>query len=139
MIKFGGGETPEDIEAHEWLKFGFDTDAPPEIKEKINQTLSEWEDVEVSNSSLTNIEVNAVGVNKAAAIEKVCERIGITMDQVMTAGDSLNDIKMIELAGLGIAMGNAQEPVKKAADWVTASNDEDGVALAIEKWVLSST
>lgn len=46
---------------------------------------------------------------------------------------------MIELAGLGIAMGNAQEPVKKAADWVTASNDEDGVALAIEKWVLSST
>ncbi len=136
--KIWRGETPEDIEAHEWLKFGFDTDAP-EIKEKINQTLSEWEDVEVSNSSLTNIEVNAVGVNKAAAIEKVCERIDITMDQVMTAGDSLNDIKMIELAGLGIAMGNAQEPVKKAADWVTASNDEDGVALAIEKWVLSST
>ncbi len=77
--------------------------------------MSEWEDVEVSNSSLTNIEVNAVGVNKAAAIEKVCERIGITMDQVMTAGDSLNDIKMIELAGLGIAMGNAQEPVKKSS------------------------
>jgi len=54
----------------------------------------------------------------------------------MAVGDSLNDIAMIEGAGLGVAMGNAQETVKKAADWVTSTNNEDGVAKAIVQWVL---
>ncbi|WP_058306081.1 Cof-type HAD-IIB family hydrolase [Gracilibacillus massiliensis] len=129
------GEVPEDILAHEWLKFGFDTkDAA--TKEKIMNVIESWEEVELSNSSPTNIEVNAVGVNKAAAIEVVCERLGINMSQVMAMGDSLNDIKMIEQAGLGVAMGNAQETVKEKADWQTLSNDQDGVAKAIEEWIL---
>lgn len=129
------GEVPNDILAHEWLKFGFDT-KDPETKGKIMETIESWEEIELSNSSPTNIEVNAVGVNKAAAIEVVCERIGISMSQVMAMGDSLNDIKMIEQAGLGIAMGNAQEEVKKVADWETTTNDQDGVARAIEEWIL---
>ncbi|WP_228275745.1 Cof-type HAD-IIB family hydrolase [Gracilibacillus oryzae] len=135
--KIWRGEVPEDINAHEWLKFGFDT-TTPEMKEKLMETLGGWEDIELSNSSPTNIEVNAVGVNKAAAIEVVCERLGITMDQVMACGDSLNDIKMIQQAGVGVAMGNAQEAVKKAADWSTATNNDDGVAKAIEKFVLKN-
>ncbi|WP_130860238.1 MULTISPECIES: Cof-type HAD-IIB family hydrolase [Gracilibacillus] len=129
------GEVPTDLLAHQWLKFGFDTNDPT-TKELIVKTLAEWDDVEVSNSSPTNIEVNAIGVNKAAAIETICERLGITMNQVMAVGDSLNDIKMIEEAGLGIAMGNAQEPVKKVANQQTAANTQDGVAQAIERWVL---
>ncbi|UOQ48883.1 Cof-type HAD-IIB family hydrolase [Gracilibacillus caseinilyticus] len=129
------GEVPEDLLVHQWLKFGFDTDNP-ETKEKIIKTISSWNDIEVSNSSPTNIEVNAVGVNKAAAIEVVCKKIGITMSQVMAMGDSLNDIKMIMEAGTGVAMGNAQDEVKQAADWVTEANHQDGVAKAIEKWVL---
>ncbi|UOQ84539.1 Cof-type HAD-IIB family hydrolase [Gracilibacillus salinarum] len=129
------GEVPEDLLVHQWLKFGFDTDNP-ETKEKIVKTISSWNDIEVSNSSPTNIEVNAVGVNKAAAIEVVCERIGINMSQVMSMGDSLNDIKMIKEAGTGVAMGNAQDEVKQAADWITTTNNQDGVAKAIEKWVL---
>ncbi|WP_163539514.1 Cof-type HAD-IIB family hydrolase [Gracilibacillus sp. YIM 98692] len=129
------GEVPTDIDAHQWLKFGFDTDNH-EVKEEIIRTIEEWGEVEWSNSSLTNIEVNALGVNKAAAIEIVADRLGLKMDQVMAVGDSLNDIKMIKKAGLGIAMGNAQDEVKKASNWVTASNREDGVAKAIEKWVL---
>ncbi len=129
------GEGPEDVLTHQWLKFGFDTE-DPETKKKIMEVIESWEEVELSNSSPTNIEVNAVGVNKAAAIEVVCERLGITMSQVMAMGDSLNDIKMIEQAGLGIAMGNAQETVKEVADWQTTSNDQDGVAHAIKEWVL---
>jgi hydroxymethylpyrimidine pyrophosphatase-like HAD family hydrolase len=58
------------------------------------------------------------------------------MKNVMAVGDSLNDLAMIEEAGLGIAMGNAQEIVKQAASWVTSSNNEDGVAVAIRKWAL---
>ncbi|MDL4841803.1 Cof-type HAD-IIB family hydrolase [Aquibacillus rhizosphaerae] len=129
------GELPDQLEAHEWLKFGFDTDNPS-VKQVIIDELAKHSTLEVSNSSQTNIEVNAVGINKAVAIEKVCEHIGITLNEVMTVGDSLNDIKMIEAAGLGIAMGNAQEQVKEAADWVTGKNTENGVAQAIKHWVL---
>lgn len=129
------GEIPEDLGAHDWLKFGFDL--PNEkVRDTILEELSKEERIELSNSSPTNIEINAEGINKARAVEKVCGELGITMDQVITMGDSLNDIKMIEEAGLGIAMGNAQEEVKKAADWITGKNDEDGVAQAINHWVL---
>ncbi|WP_158235056.1 HAD hydrolase family protein, partial [Pseudomonas sp. 2822-17] len=81
--------------------------------------------------------INAVGVNKAAALEKVCQRLNITMDNVIAMGDSLNDLAMITEAGLGVAMGNAQETVKQAADWVTDTNNEAGVAKAIHKWVIN--
>ncbi|MFC4388878.1 Cof-type HAD-IIB family hydrolase [Gracilibacillus marinus] len=128
-------EFPDNVEDYTWLKFGFDTDND-ETKQLLMATLEEWKEIELSNSSLTNIEVNAVGVNKAKAVEVVCERLGITMDQVMACGDSLNDIKMIEQAGIGVAMGNAQDKVKEASDWITTSNDEAGVAQAINKFVL---
>jgi hydroxymethylpyrimidine pyrophosphatase-like HAD family hydrolase len=58
------------------------------------------------------------------------------MKNVMAVGDSRNDLMMIKEAGLGVAMGNAQDIVKNEADWITATNEEDGVAKAIQKWVL---
>lgn len=127
---------PEDLTAHEWMKFGFDI-PDNEIREIIFKELSSIEALEVSNSSPTNLEINAKGVNKAKALEKVCKLLGITMDNVMALGDSLNDLAMIKEAGLGVAMGNAQEDVKAAADAITKSNVEDGVAHAIRKYVLS--
>lgn len=128
-------ETPEELAAHQWLKVGFDTD-DPKVKHEIINTIDKWEAIEWSNSSPTNIEINAIGVHKAAAIDVVRERLEIDMSQVMAVGDSLNDLKMIEKAGIGVAMGNAQEEVKEAADWITTTNVNDGVARAIEKWVL---
>jgi HAD superfamily hydrolase (TIGR01484 family) len=130
-------EMPEDIAASKWLKFGFDIQ-DDHVRAKVLDLLQTKKDLEISNSSPTNIEVNGLGVNKAKAIAFVGERLGITMDEVMAVGDSLNDLAMIKEAGLGVAMGNAQDIVKKTANWVTASNQEDGVAKAIEKWVLSS-
>ncbi|WP_088101966.1 Cof-type HAD-IIB family hydrolase [Halalkalibacter urbisdiaboli] len=127
---------PEDLSAHEWMKFGFDI-PDDRIREIIYKELSDNEALEVSNSSPTNLEINAKGVNKAKALNKVCQRLGFTMENVMALGDSLNDIAMIQGAGLGIAMGNAQESVKEAANWITATNIEDGVAQAIQKWVLT--
>ena len=56
-------------------------------------------------------------------------------EEVIAIGDGYNDLSMIKFAGMGIAMGNAQEPVKKAANEITLSNDEDGVAVAIEKHI----
>ena len=57
-------------------------------------------------------------------------------EQLIAFGDGFNDKSMIEYAGMGVAMGNAQQPVKDAADFVTLTNDEDGVAFAIEKFCL---
>ncbi|SDK35677.1 hypothetical protein SAMN05216243_2866 [Sediminibacillus albus] len=129
------GEFPADLEGYEWLKVGIDIDSE-EVKERILEELQDNELLELSNSHPMNVEINAVGINKARALEKICGLMNITLAEVMTVGDSLNDIKMIQEAGLGIAMGNAQEEVKQAADWVTAENNQDGVAKAIKHWVL---
>ncbi|WP_419888012.1 Cof-type HAD-IIB family hydrolase [Neobacillus niacini] len=128
-------EMPEDIYGEEWLKFGFNIKDFP-TRDKILKELQARGEFELSNSTPTNIEVNPAGINKAKGLKLVCERLGIHMNSVMAVGDSLNDLAMIEEAGLGIAMGNAQDSIKKAAVWVTSSNNEDGVAKAIQKWVL---
>lgn len=129
-------EFPDKIVEHEWLKFGFDI-PDDSIREAVLGELQESKQLEITNSSPTNIEINAVGINKAKALMKVCERLNITMDNVIAMGDSLNDIAMIEEAGVGVAMGNAQEIVKEKADWITSPNIENGVAKAIHHWVLS--
>ncbi|WP_202081647.1 Cof-type HAD-IIB family hydrolase [Caldalkalibacillus salinus] len=126
---------PEDLTEHEWMKFGFDVE-DDEVRQIIFDQLSQNEDLEITNSSLQNLEINAAGVNKARAIEKVCDKLGITMENVLAMGDSLNDLAMIKEAGIGVAMGNAQEKVKEEADWVTASHIEHGVAKAIRHWAL---
>lgn len=67
----------------------------------------------------------------------VCEELlGIDMSEVIAVGDSLNDLAVIQAAGLGVAMGNAQETLKENADVVTASNNEDGIALIIRDYIL---
>ncbi|MFJ7747448.1 Cof-type HAD-IIB family hydrolase [Peribacillus sp. NPDC097295] len=129
-------EMPEKIMDSKWLKFGFDTNDDT-IRQLIMDELRTKENLEISNSSPTNIEVNAIGVNKAKAINRVCSMLDLTMDHVMAVGDSLNDLAMIQEAKLGVAMGNAQQIVKDKSDWVTSTNQEDGVAKAIRKWVLS--
>lgn len=129
-------EAPERFADYEWLKFGCATNDQNKLDKMIKE-LSYMEGLELTNSLPMNIEVNPKGVSKAAALQFVCDQIGITMEQVMACGDSLNDMKMIQESGLGVAMGNAQEAIKKAADTITDTNDSDGVAKAIEKYALN--
>lgn len=128
-------EQPDDFSAYEWLKIGCQSFDQNKL-DAIVKELSHYDDLELTNSLPTNIEVNPKGVSKASALQSVCKEIGITMENVMAAGDSLNDIKMIQESGIGVAMGNAQEAIKKVADHITATNDQDGVGKAIEKFVL---
>ncbi|MGP7815605.1 Cof-type HAD-IIB family hydrolase [Niallia sp. 01092] len=130
-------EMPKDISALDWLKFGFHIE-DDQIRASVMKELQDKGVFEISNSSPVNIEVNALGINKAKGLKTVCEKLHISMDQVMAVGDSLNDISMIKEAGLGIAMGNAQEIVKETADKVTATNEENGVANAIRTWALNN-
>ncbi|KSU64301.1 phosphoglycolate phosphatase, TA0175-type [[Bacillus] enclensis] len=122
----------QEIDAYNWLKFGFDIQ-DDEVRKVVMDELLKNEALEITNSSPTNIEINPAGVNKAAALVKVCERLDLSMEEVMAVGDSMNDIAMIRESGFGVAMGNAQEAVKEAADWVTGINTDHGVAQAIDK------
>lgn len=128
-------EMPERIHDHTWLKFGFDT-KDDFAREAIVNALSVFDDLEITNSSLTNIEVNAKGVNKAAALEIVSQKLDIPLSNMMAVGDSLNDVSMIQACGTGVAMGNAQEVTKKAADFITLSNEEAGITHALKHYKL---
>ena len=95
------------------------------------------EDLGVFRSEPYFLEIVPDGVDKEKALSSLVSYMGITKDQVIAIGDGYNDLTMIVYAGLGIAMANAQAPVKNSADFITLSNEEDGVAYAIEKFILS--
>ena len=79
------------------------------------------------------LEVIPKVINKGQGIRDICKVLGIDPDEVISFGDAANDIPMLQEAGMGVAMGNAAEAVKAAADMVTLSNNEDGIAAALEK------
>jgi hydroxymethylpyrimidine pyrophosphatase-like HAD family hydrolase len=75
-------------------------------------------------------------VSKAAALERLGALLNIQREEMIAMGDGANDLELIAYAGLGVAMGNATDAVKKKADAVTLTNDKDGVAAVIEKYLL---
>ncbi len=100
---------------------------PPDLSERLHITTSgDW-----------FCEVMAAGATKAAAIEWTASHLGLGTVGILAMGDSPNDIPMLRAATLGVAMGNAALSVREVADVVTASNNEDGVAEAIERYVLT--
>ncbi len=78
------------------------------------------------------LELMPQNINKAYSLEKLLEQLSLTKEQMICCGDGFNDISMIEYAGLGVAMANAQPAVREAADYITSSNDEDGIVRVIE-------
>ncbi|MGC8453296.1 MAG: Cof-type HAD-IIB family hydrolase [Cylindrospermopsis raciborskii] len=91
----------------------------------------------MTTSVSTFLEVTNPFVNKGTAVRYLAEELlGLTSDNVMTIGDNFNDLEMLEYAGIGVAMGGAPQPVQAIANWVTSSVEEDGVAIAIEKFLV---
>lgn len=83
------------------------------------------------------LEVVPPGIDKANTLGFLIEMLGIESEEIIAIGDGVCDVTMIQLAGLGIAMSNAQESVKRCADMVTVSNEDEGVAVAVEKTILA--
>ena len=98
--------------------------------------LTQIKELEPVGSLSYNIEVNAAGVNKGTALITLGKMLGIPRESIMACGDGDNDLCLIKEAGLGVAMANAEPAVKAAADYITTSNDEEGVAKTIEKFAL---
>ncbi len=94
-------------------------------------------DFSVYRSEPYFLEVMPKGIDKARSLERLLQTIGLAREEMIACGDGYNDLTMINYAGLGVAMENAVLPVRKAADYITASNNEDGVGLVVEKFMLS--
>lgn len=110
----------------------------PELLQRVRPIMEErfgkWLDIGFSERYF--MEITAKGVNKALGLSKIADYLGITQDNIMALGDGFNDISMLQYAGCSVAMGNAFDEVKAAAKYVTATNDEDGVAQAVKKYIL---
>lgn len=91
---------------------------------------------EVVSSFSNNFEVMNKNVSKGRAVKMLTEHFNVTKDEVIAIGDSENDLSMICYAGLGVAMGNGDDLVKKAAQYITDTNENDGVKKVIDKFIL---
>lgn len=98
----------------------------------IRQELSSNKQIAVAASFETNLEITDIKAQKGPVLKKYIESLGYTMDEVMVLGDSMNDFSMLEMPfGATVAMENAMPEVKKVAKYITKSNEELGVAHAI--------
>ena len=109
-----------------------DMEQPGRILEKLEGI----DGISVTRSGRQNIEIMPARVSKVRGIAVLCAYYGIGMDQVMCIGDEMNDLEMIQAAGVGVAMGNAAPEVREKADRVTTDNASGGVALAIRTFAL---
>ena len=102
------------------------------LEEKLRQELGKR--INVYRSEAFYLELVPKGIDKAASLSRLLERTRIKQEEVIAIGDGFNDVSMIHFAGLGVAMANAQPPVKANADRITQyTNDEDGVARFIQE------
>lgn len=106
-----------------------------EYEEKLKKRLDGL--VSIYKSAPYFLEVMPLGVTKGASLHCILESMGLKSENLIACGDSYNDITMIGYAGLGVAMSNAPDDIKKTADYVTLSNNDDGIALVVEKFMLS--
>ncbi|MGL5150492.1 MAG: Cof-type HAD-IIB family hydrolase [Clostridium sp.] len=84
-----------------------------------------------------SLEINSVGVSKGNAVKVLAQKYNIKMEEIICIGDNENDISMIEVAGIGVAMKNGIDQLKEKAQYITDTNDNDGVAKALEKYILN--
>ena len=106
------------------------------LKEVRAEIAAKFPEIKVTASTWNNLELNIKTAHKGNALKRFAEHLGFGLGNCMAFGDGMNDFTMVEAAGLGIAMANAEPEVKRVAKWIAPSNDEDGVARGLEKWMI---
>ena len=107
----------------------------PTLIRKIHEALKNRRDADMACSSPNFLEIFPKGMNKGKALRLICEKKGIRIEETIAFGDQELDIPMLEAAGTAVAMGNAIEELKKKADFVTKTNNEAGIAHALEYYL----
>lgn len=110
----------------------------PKLEDRsvLMEMLKPVENVTLTSSFTHNIEIGGATTSKAEALRYLMGKMGISSAELLAAGDSLNDLEMIRLAGIGVVMANASEEIKAYGDYMTDSNDKDGVAKVIQQFVI---
>ncbi|TJX68945.1 HAD family phosphatase [Soehngenia saccharolytica] len=122
----------KDINIYKFLFIDDDLDKLNKVRERLGKIGG----VNLSKSGINNIELTRKNVTKGEALQYVSNLLGIDKSEIMSIGDNDNDISMLEKAGISVAMGNAERTIKEIADFVTKTNNEDGVAYAFRKFIL---
>jgi len=110
---------------------------PPERRQELVERALGWGPLSVATSFQNNMEFTAPGVNKGTAVQALCTRLDLGPEQVMAFGDAGNDLELLRWAKWSFAMANATEEAKQAARYVTGSNREAGVGMAVEQYLLN--
>ncbi len=105
-----------------------------EVEQKIK--VKYGESLSIYRSEPYFLEIMPKGIDKAQSLSRLLQHLGLTKEQMIACGDGFNDLSMIKYAGLGVAMSNAQKVVKRSADYITFTNDENGVAHVVDKYIL---
>ncbi|HOK63234.1 MAG TPA: Cof-type HAD-IIB family hydrolase [Soehngenia sp.] len=122
----------KDINIYKFLFIDDDLDKLNKVRDRLRKI----EGVNISKSGINNIELTRRDVSKGQALQYVSSLLGIEKSEIMSIGDNDNDLSMLERAGISVAMGNAEKEIKEIADFVTKTNNEDGVAYAFRKFIL---
>ena len=125
-------ERKQDIQKTQFVTY--DADVHKQLMEALPQKFS---DIVLTVTAKNNIEINDTKANKGQALWALADYLGVPRENTIAFGDALNDMAMIKAAGTGVAMANACEEIKAASDFITLSNDEDGVAYGINKFCLN--
>ena len=111
---------------------------PTYLKEVEKELKKEYGDkYSIAISKPFFLEVTKLGIDKGVAIKKLAENLKISIDEVIAVGDSFNDLPMLKVAGLSVAVDNANDEIKKQVDFITKSNNDGGMAYLIEKFIFN--
>lgn len=119
------------------LNFYLLPDGTYQHREDVLNILSSHPEITYLSGGYHNLEFTKRGITKGTGLRVLCDYLGIDIASTMACGDTQNDMDIINTAAIGIAMGNAIDEVKAAADYITLSNDESGVAHALRHYILN--
>jgi len=100
---------------------------------KLQEIIISIDSIQITQSSETFLDVGPIKNSKGIALKRLCEHMNIELNEVIAFGDQYNDISMLEIAGFSVAMGNAKDDVKRVVDYVTKTNDDEGIFHVITK------
>lgn len=104
-------------------------------REEVKQLLSSYSGITFLSGGYHNLEITKAGTSKGSGLLFLCDYLTLSLDETMAIGDTQNDLDMLRTAAIGVAMDNASDEIKKASDFVTLSNEKDGVAHALEHFI----
>ena len=108
-----------------------------EERQRVIEALGQFDDIQFSSSLPKNLEISKKGCNKGDGLLHLAQALNLKREELMACGDADNDREMLEAAGFAVVMENGLDSMKAIADYITVSNQEDGVAKAMEKFVLN--